>query len=185
MQVPADGTVGGWCVSHTPFFIFFMSSKKNERDERIYGLIDELRLDERCSFGRDEIFRRLIKANVLLNIAYVLADATHSALLDVEGELRLIGAGLQKEDKYNYKQMMNHLSMAKKWAQKSVAPVYATPDDVNFGCDSDWWYNMIKLIEDRTGEDQRKTHMLLEFLLGMPSELGVFEKIDYSSFARE
>ena len=183
MQVPADGTVGCWCVSHTHFY--FMLDKKKERDERIYGLIDELRLDERCSLGRDAIFRRLVKANVLLNIAYVLADATHSALLDVEGELRLVGAGLMKEDKYNYKQMMQHLSMARKWAQKSVAPIYATPDDEGFGSDSDWWYNMIKLIEDRTGDDPRKTHMLLEFLLGMPSELGVFEKIDYGSFARE
>ena len=171
-------------VSPTHYFII-MLDKNKERDERINSLIDELRLDERCSLGRDEIYRRLMKANVLLNIAYVLADATHSALLDVEGELRLIGAGLLKEDKYNYKQMMHHLSMARKWAQKSVAPIYATPDDVDFGCDSDWWYNMIKLIEDRTGDDQRKTHLLLEFLLGMPSELGVFEKIDYSSFARE
>jgi hypothetical protein len=55
-------------------------------------------------------------------------------------------------------------------------------EDANlFANDSDWWYNFIRLVEDRTGNDALKTRQLLNWVLTMPSEMGIF-KIKKSDF---
>lgn len=152
-----------------------------KRDADIENMIDRFRMEERCNLSREEIRKAVLRGMVDNNLAFILADAANTFLMDCESELSRLGVAFGQKDKYNFKQMMEHVKAARKWAEKSALPMYDIPD-VNDACaDSDWWYNFMKLVDDRIGDDPRKTNLLLEYLLAMPSEVGLF-KIDYNNF---
>ena len=160
---------------------------KDERIAKLNGeidaMIDRFHMTEKCSLSREAIHKKVQRGMVLNNIAYVLADAANSALMDMESELATLGVGFNQQDKYNFKQMLSHVEAAKKWAEKSALPIYEINDADDACADSDWWYNMVKLIDDRLGDDNRKTNMLLEYILAMPSEICLFN-VTYNDFKR-
>lgn len=160
---------------------------KDERLAKMRGeidaMIDRFHMTEKCSLSREAIHKKVQRGMILNNIAFVLADAANSALMDMESELAPLGVGFNQQDKYNFKQMFSHAEAAKKWAEKCAIPIYEIADADDACADSDWWYNMILLIDDRLGDDNRKTNMLLEYILAMPSEIGLFN-ITYNDFKR-
>lgn len=111
-------------------------------------------------------------AMVTNSLAYILADAAESFLMDCEHSLNKFDRMVKNESKQNFKRMRQCVHAARAAAKKAASPMYETrsgfTDDACF--DSDWWYNLIKLLDDRVGVNQQKTQMLLEFLLNMPSE---------------
>jgi hypothetical protein len=68
--------------------------------------------------------------------------------------------------------MNRQVHSARLAAKKAAEPMYVTDSGfTDDACiDSDWWYNFLKLVDDRVGTNKQKTHLLLEFLLNMPSE---------------
>lgn len=154
-----------------------------KRDEQIDAMIDRFDMTNKCNLSREAIHRKVQRGMVLNNLAFVLADAANTFLMDMESELASLGVGFRQEDKYNFNQMLSHVKAARKWAEKSALPIYEMSEVDDACADSDWWYNMIKLIDDRLGDDRRKTNMLLEFILAMPSEVGLFN-VTYNDFKR-
>lgn len=150
-------------------------------DADIEAMIDRFDMTTKCGLSREAIHKKVQRGMILNNLAFVLADAANSALMDMEEELSGLGVAFSQNDKYNFKQMLSHVTAAKKWAEKSALPIYEIKDADDACADSDWWYNMIKLIDDRLGDDVQKTNMLLEYVLAMPSEIGLF-KITYNDF---
>lgn len=158
------------------------------REERIKQLtadidevIDKYNMETRCHMSRDDIRRHVRRSMVSNNFAFILADVANTFLLDCEADLKRFGVGFSHEDKYNFSQMMNHINAAKKWAKKSALPIYQISDSDNACSESDWWYNLLKLIDDRLGDDPRKTNMFLEYILAMPSEDNLFD-VKYDDF---
>lgn len=160
---------------------------KEEREKKLYddieAMIDRFDMTRKCNLSREAIHKKVQRGMILNNIAFVLADAANSALMDMESELKCLGVAFGQQDKFNFKQMLSHVEAAKKWAEKSALPIYDIPDADDACADSDWWYNMVLLIDDRLGENSRKTNIFLEYLLAMPSEIGLFN-ITYNDFKR-
>jgi len=154
-----------------------------ERDREIDALIDKYDMTSRCSLTREQIHRKVLRGMVLNNLSFILADVVNTLVMDMESELSVFGIGLSQQEKYNFKQMFTHLQAARKWSEKCALPIYALKETDNACADSDWWHNLILLIDDRLGDDCRKTNMFLEYLLAMPSEVDLF-KIKYDDFKR-
>lgn len=146
-----------------------------EERRRAYDeIIDKYDMTRRCAMSREAIYRRVERAMVSLNLAHIMSDVVNSLVLDVEDQLKPMCVAFARQEKYNFKQMLEHVKAAKKWAERSTFEAYIH-DDADLFCDeSDLWYNLVRLIEDRTGADKRKNRMLIEWLVNMPSELNVF-----------
>ena len=155
-----------------------------KRDADIDAIIDRFDMTTKCSLTRESIHERVIKAMVSMNLAHVLADVCNSLLLDTEDFLKPMQVAFQQQEKYNYKKMMECVGAAKKWAAKSAFEAYQTDEADLFAQDSDWWYSLVRLVEDRTGDNVVKTKQVLNWLIGMPTELNVFPKLKMSDFKR-
>lgn len=184
--MPSCVTVSGvvsLSVTVTTDSVMTKQERIAKRDAEIDGMIDKYDMERKCSMSRAAIHKSVERAMVLNNLAFVLADAANTFLMDCESELGRFGVCFGQQDKYNFRQMLSHLNAAKKWAQKSALPIYGISDADDACADSDWWYSLLKLIDDRLGDDPRKTNMFLEYLLNMPSEVGLF-KVTYDDFKR-
>ena len=157
--------------------------RERKRDAEIDEMIDRFHMTKKCSMSRDAIHRAVERGMVLNNLAFVLADACNTFLMDCENELKRFDVAFGQTDKYNFRQMLSHISAARKWAEKSALPIYDIPDADDACADSDWWYSFIKLVNDRTGENLSKTNLLLEYVLNMPSEMNMFD-VKYNDFKR-
>ena len=159
----------------------------NKREDEIKRYIDDMvaRYDiaRKSGLSKESIERRIRRGVILNNLAYILADAANTALRDMECELTPLGVGLSYNDKYNFNKMISSVKDARKWSEKAAMPIYDIPNVDDVCAESDWWYNFLVLIDDRLGDDERKTNMLLEYILNMPSEVGVFN-ITYDDFKR-
>lgn len=131
-----------------------------------------------------ESIRHLAKLSMLTNsMAYIFADAAESLLMDTEFTLDKLEKCLSKQAKHDFKQMKNSVHAARLAAKKAAAPMYSQKDFTEDGCtDSDWWYNLIKLIDDRIGNNKQKTNLLLDFLFNMPSEGDGLFNVTYDDF---
>ena len=111
-------------------------------------------------------------AMVTNSLAYILADAAESFLMDCDEALGKFDKNLVQKTKQNFKELHKCVVAAKAAAKKAASPIYETTSGyTDDACiDSDWWYNFVKLLDDRVGVNPQKTQMLLEFLLQMPSE---------------
>lgn len=157
--------------------------RDKKRDAEIDEMIDRFHMMKKCNMSREAIHKAVEKGMVLNNLAFVLADACNTFLMDCENELKRFDVAFGQTDKYNFRQMLSHISAARKWAEKSALPIYDIPDADDACADSDWWYSFIKLVNDRTGENLSKTNLLLEYVLNMPSEMNMFD-VKYNDFKR-
>lgn len=157
--------------------------RDKKRDAEIDEMIDRFHMMKKCNMSREAIHKAVEKGMVLNNLAFVLADACNTFLMDCENELKRFDVAFGQTDKYNFRQMLSHISAARKWAEKSALPIYDIPDADDACADSDWWYSFIKLVNDRTGENPGKTNLLLEYVLNMPSEMNMFD-VKYNDFKR-
>lgn len=151
------------------------------RDASIDELIDRYDMERKCGMSRDELRRRVQRSLVYNNLAFICADVANSFLMDCEHELKRFGVAFRHDDRRNFRQMLDHIRAARTWSAKSAFPIYEIEERDNACAESDWWYNMMKLIDDRTGDNRQKTNMLLEWLLAMPSEVGLFD-VKYDDF---
>lgn len=154
-----------------------------KQNAQIENMIDRFNMTEKCGMSREDIHKKIRRSMVLNNFAFILADVANTFLMDMEEDLKPFGVAFEQTDKYNFKQMLSHVTAARKWAEKSALPIYKHEDIDNACADSDWWYSFIKLVDDRTGDNRQKTNMLLEYLLNMPSEMNMFN-IKYNDFKR-
>lgn len=152
-----------------------------KRDREIDEMIDRFNMTKKCSLSREQIHKAVERGMILNNFAFVLADAANTFLMDCECEMSKLGVAFTQKDKQNFKEMLKQIHSARKWAEICALPIYEIKDADDACADSDWWYNFIKLVDDRIGDDPRKTNLLLEYILAMPSEIGLF-KVEYNDF---
>ena len=145
-----------------------------KRDEYIYSLIDKFKMEDNSPLTREQIFRRMVKGMVCTNLAHVLTDAANSLMMDAESQLKPMRVKFKHIEKKKYTQMLNCIEAAKKYAYNIVVAQYQYDDADYFANDSDWWYSLIRLVQDKTDSSQNKSTQLIDFLLGMKSESNVF-----------
>ena len=151
-----------------------MNSEERERDE-LDAVIDRCKMIERTGLSREELHAKVDKALMCLNLTRVLADVIETLVMDAEAILRPFGATFEREDKQHYRQLTKTLYDAEKCAQRLCGGIYASSEADAYAQECDWWYNIIRLIEDRTGDDELKTRQVINWLTTMPSVLNMFE----------
>lgn len=159
-------------------------SLEAERDKKIYALIDDNNLPQKSGKTRDELYAAIKKVTSLNHLAFVLADAANSILIDCDQEMSKVGVFFTHKNKQNFNQMLNHIRSAIVWSKKTISPIYDEKDndDVDGSCnDSDWYYNCIKLIEEKIAGDEKKTDDFLHYLLSIEGGKGLY-KIKYDNF---
>jgi len=150
------------------------SDEQRERDE-LDDVIDRCKMIETTGKTREELHRMVAKATLCLNISHCLSDVIESLVMDAESILRPFGATFKREDKLRFKQLTKALQDARKCAKRTTLGLYQHEDADAFAEDCDWWYNMIRLLSDRTGEDELKTLQVVNWLTHMPTVLGMFD----------
>ena len=149
-------------------------SEQRKRDA-LDDVIDRCQMMQRTGLSRDELHKRVEKATMCLNIASCLADVIETLVMDSECILRPFGATFEREDKLRFKQLTKALQDAQKCAKRTTLGLYKHEQADEFSEDCDWWYNMIRLLADRTGDDELKTLQVINWLTTMPSKLNMFD----------
>ena len=144
------------------------------RDE-LDNVIDRCKMIETTGKSREELHKMVQKATMCLNMAHCLSDVIETFVMDAECILRPFGATFEREDKLRFKQLSKALQDAQKCAKRTTLGLYKHEQANDFTEDCDWWYNMIRLLADRTGEDELKTLQVINWLTTMPSVLGMFD----------
>ena len=153
-----------------------MSEEKNERPrDELDDVIDRCDMMARTGLTRDELHKRVEKATLCLNMAHCLSDVIETLVMDAEGILRPFGATFEREDKLHFKQLTKSLQDAQKCAKRCCMGLYNHEQVNDFAEDCDWWYNIIRLIADRVGDDELKTLQVINWLVTMPSTLQMFD----------
>lgn len=150
------------------------SEDPRDRDE-LDDVIDRCNMIQTTGKSREELHRMVHKATMCLNMAHCLSDVIETLVMDAESILRPFGATFEREDKLRFKQLSKALQDAQKCAKRTTLGLYKHEQADEFAEDCDWWYNMIRLLADRTGEDELKTLQVINWLTTMPSVLGMFD----------
>jgi len=130
----------------------------------------------------EEIKQSVERAIYLNHLAYVLADVSNSFFMDASSIFESLGTPYKQSEKHKYNNMVKTTKTAM-YATKELAKYIYHESIVDVSSyDSDWFYNLVKLVVDRISTDKIKTHMLLEFLDTMPS-FGTF-KVGLSTFQK-
>lgn len=117
------------------------------------------------------------KALFYTNIAYLLADISNSALMEAETELKKIGSYIKDDERKKFSYAKNQLRKAKEITERIAKPVYKISDADDACSDSDYLFEALKLIIDRTSETPESKKQMLEHITQMPSKMGIYELV--------
>ena len=147
----------------------------NRPHDGLDDVIDRCGMIDKTGKSREELHRMVQKATICLNMAYCLADVCETLVMDAECILRPFGATFEREDKMRFKQLTVALENVQKCTKRTTLPLYTHQDADDFAEDCDWWYNMVRLLADRTGDDELKTLQVINWLTHMPTQLAMFD----------
>jgi len=139
-------------------------------------IIDALHLEQATGKTREELHRIVAVVAVKMDLCVVLADVVDSLMLDIDDALKLVKVPQMVDDydRSNIREMRKHIRACRKYAQQMTRETAKSDREADMAGESDWWKNLILLVEDRTGEDDLKTKQVIQWLTTMPSLLGLF-----------
>lgn len=146
------------------------------------NIIDALHLEQATGLTREQLHKEVGRVSVLLDLAYVLADVCDSLMLDVTDILAKVKTPLDDRDRSFFKEMKKLANATRKWAQRATREYDRGDTQLDLARESDWWKNLILMVEDRTGEDELKTRQVIRWLSTMPSVMQLFDGIHTKDF---
>lgn len=148
-------------------------------------IIDKLNLERATGMSREELYRNIEKAATLMDLAVCLADVVNSLMIDVTDLADKVKVPLMSDRELSYFKELKKLANAtRKWAFSITRDARHSERDGDLATESDWWYNLILMVEDRTGTDELKTKQVIQYLSTMPSQMHMFEDIRTNNFER-
>lgn len=147
-------------------------------------IIDALNLEHATGLTREELHKHIETVAVMMDLTTVLADVIDTLLADIDDLLAKVKTPLDDRDRSYFKQLRKLVRAARKWAQQATRDIRHSERDEDLANESDWWKNLILMIEDRTGTDELKTRQLIRWISTMPSQLHLFEHIHTKDFLR-
>lgn len=150
--------------------------------EQFDKIIDALHLEQATGLTREQLHKEVGRVSVLLDLAYVLADVCDSLMLDVTDILAKVKTPLDDRDRSFFKEMKKMANATRKWAQRATREYDRGDTQLDLARESDWWKNLILMVEDRTGEDELKTRQVIRWLSTMPSVMQLFDGIHTKDF---
>lgn len=108
------------------------------------------------------------KALFFTNASYLTADITHSFLVDAECELGKMRKQYNRADKMRINKAIKAVRDAKRLTREAIAPIYEMKE-VDDACeDSDFLYEIIKLVINRTDDTEESKKAMLEHIRKLP-----------------
>lgn len=154
-----------------------------ERRKELDYIIDSLRLERYTGMSREEIHINVDRASTLMDLTICLTDVIDSLMLDVINISDKVKVPLTDDRELSYFKEMKKLANAtRKWANRITHNIQDSERDGDLAKESDWWYKLILMVEDRTGTDNLKTKQVLQWLSTMPSEMHLFDNIHTKDF---
>ena len=150
--------------------------------EQFDKIVDALHLEQATGLTREQLHKEVGRVSVLLDLAYVLADVCDSLMLDVTDILAKVKTPLDDRDRSYFKEMKKLANATRKWAQRATREYDRGDTQLDLARESDWWKNLILMVEDRTGEDELKTRQVIRWLSTMPSVMQLFDGIHTKDF---
>lgn len=150
--------------------------------EQFDKIIDTLHLEQATGLTREQLHKEVGRVSVLLDLAYVLADVCDSLMLDVTDILAKVKTPLDDRDRSFFKEMKKLANATRKWAQRATREYDRGDTQLDLARESDWWKNLILMVEDRTGTDELKTRQVIRWLSTMPSVMQLFDGIHTKDF---
>lgn len=147
-------------------------------------IIDALHLEHATGLTRIELYEHIDVAATMMDLTTCLADVIDSMLLDIDDILAKVKTPLDGRDRSYFREMRKLVREARKWAQRATRDARHSECDDDLAKESDWWKNLILMVEDRTGTDELKTRQLLQWISTMPSQLHIFDHIHTKEFQR-
>lgn len=152
-----------------------------QESNAIDAFIRQHRLMETTPLPIDMMRRKIRRAMTANNFAFILADVVNSFIIDTDSALKPFDKSFSQQTKQNFNQMRKHLIAARKWSERLARPVYENPSTDDMCADSDWWFALIKLVDNRLADDPQKTNLFLDFLLNMPEGDNTY-KVTFNDF---
>jgi hypothetical protein len=147
-----------------------------ETKQQLEGIIDSLRLERNTGMSREELIHEIDKVAILLDLSKCLADVINSMMIDVTDITAKVKLPLLDDRELSYvKELKKLVNATRKWANTITREVRHSERDGDLATESDWWYNLILMVEDRTGTDELKTRQLIRWISTMPSQLHMFD----------
>lgn len=156
----------------------------DETRKQLDTIIDALHLIQATGMTREELYKNIETVAVMMDLTTVLADVIDSMLLDIDNLLAKVKTPLDDRDRSYFKELRKLIKAARKWAQRATRETRHSERDGDLATESDWWYNLILLVEDRTGTDEMKTRQLIRWVSTMPSQMHLFDSINTKDFLR-
>ena len=147
-------------------------------------IIDALHLEQATGMTREELHKHIETVAVMMDLTTVLADVIDSMLLDIDDLLAKVKTPLDDRDRSYFKELRKLIKASRKWAQRATRDTRHSERDTDLANESDWWKNLILMVEDRTGTDELKTRQLIRWISTMPSQMHLFDYIRTKDFLR-
>lgn len=140
-------------------------------------IIDELHLEQATGKSREELHKIVATVAVKMDLCVCLADVIDSLMLDIDDDLKLVKVPelMDSRGRSYFRELRKLVRASRKWAQRATRDTAKSDRETDMAGESDWWKNMILLLEDRTGEDELKTKQVIQWISTMPSLLGLFD----------
>ena len=108
------------------------------------------------------------KANIQSNIAFLLVDILESAFMEANELLKADNCEFKHEAKREFNLLISHCRKLKKYVRTCSEETQEF-----FGDDADRLYQTLKLIIDRSGEDDVKLFKFFNYIKTFPSRLNM------------
>ena len=153
--------------------------------QQLEYIIDKLRLELHTGLSREELINLINKAATLMDLSVCLADVVNSLMIDVTDISSKVRIDLMNDRERSYfKELKKHANATRKWANTITHDARQSDRDGDLATESDWWYNLILMVEDRTGTDELKTKQIIQWISTMPSQMHLFDDIHTKNFEK-
>lgn len=110
-------------------------------------------------------------AMIQTNIAYILADASNTSILNAQDVLDKLFKSIRPEEKRKFRQMIEAAKRLEYLTRDVTKSLYSQKFAIEACEDSDWLYKFMLMFVDRTGDNVEKMQRVWDFVEKMDSEL--------------
>ena len=118
------------------------------------------------------------ETRILTNLAYLMGDVTDTLLMDAYCRVERLGYQFKNDTKQKWKYALQATHAAQRAWKRFAEEIYQL-DDADQACeDSDWFANLVVLIADRVGDNEKRQEMVKNMLLRLKTECDIYERLN-------
>ena len=120
-----------------------------------------------------------LEVRILTNLAYLMGDVTNTLMMDAEWKVKQLGFNLKQDCKRKLKQAVADIARAKRSWANFTTEMYELKDADKACEDSDFFADLVLLIADRVGDDDKRQKMVKNMLLRLKSKSHIYDKLKH------